>query len=105
MSSCDSSLPVVFFWYSAFTASRLITASDLKVWNLTASAPASAATSMSCSARSTEPLWLTPASAMTNTRSGMGMTLRMECLDRPHHVGDRIVVQALVDRQREGGAA
>ncbi len=44
-------------------------ASGTKVWNLTASAPASAAASMSRCAISTSPSWFTPASAMTKTPS------------------------------------
>ena len=51
--------------------SRWRAASALKVWNFTASAPASAAASTRRSARSSEPLWLTPASAMTKVRSAM----------------------------------
>src|SRR4051812_35587595 len=54
------------------------------------SAPASAATSISCNARSTEPLWLTPASAMIQTRSDkFGL----------HHV-ERFVQQTGTARQR-----
>ena len=43
----------------------LISISALKSCSFTASAPASAAASTSCSARSTDPSWLTPISAIT----------------------------------------
>ena len=44
-----------------------INLSALKVWNLTASAPEIEATSINFFAKSTDPLWLTPASAMIKT--------------------------------------
>ena len=54
-------------WYAAVGAVADARASGTKVWNLTASAPASAAASTSRWAISASPSWLTPASAMTNT--------------------------------------
>ena len=39
--------------------------SGVRFWNLTACAPASAATSISCLAISTSPLWFSPISAIT----------------------------------------
>src|SRR5215217_9343955 len=53
-------------------ARAVSTASGSKVWNLTTSAPASAATSIMRQASSSEPSWFTPASAMIRTGSVMG---------------------------------
>src|SRR5689334_9551342 len=49
-----------------------------KVWNLTMSAPASAAASTSARARASEPSWLTPASAMTRTRPLISSTGKLD---------------------------
>src|ERR1051325_11580380 len=49
-------------------AAGVASASALKDWNLTTSAPACAAASTRPRAMSSEPLWFTPASAMTSTR-------------------------------------
>src|SRR3990172_4679756 len=60
--------PVPRRWYSAVRARRVTRRSATKVWNLTASAPASAATSMSRRARRRSPLWLTPTGVAEKTR-------------------------------------
>ena len=66
MSSCEPAFARCRWrWYSARGASAVAKASAENVWNLTASAPATAAASTNSSAISGEPLWLTPASAMT----------------------------------------
>jgi hypothetical protein len=65
MSSWDSSLGVVSIWYPALGACAATSFDDENVWNLTASAPASAAARISASAVSIIPLWFTPASAIT----------------------------------------
>ena len=54
-------------WYAAVGAPGEARAAGSKVWNLTASAPAAAAASISRAAIAGSPLWLTPASAITNT--------------------------------------
>ena len=57
-------LSVLFFWYSAFSIVWVTNVFALKVWNFTKSAPDSAAVSIIFFAVLTDPLWLTPASAM-----------------------------------------
>src|SRR4051794_5552684 len=60
--------PTAASWYAAVGASGATRRSVTQVWNLTASAPASAAASTRRFASSRSPLWLTPASAMTKQR-------------------------------------
>src|SRR5581483_4052403 len=64
-SNCDVAVAPVRAWYPTSGAVGATTFSVIQVWNLTQSAPASWAASISCSASATSPLWLTPASAMT----------------------------------------
>ena len=68
ISDWDSAKPA-FFWYGVVPAELVTSASGLKVWNLTAFAPVSAARSMSSCATATSPSWLTPASAITKISS------------------------------------
>src|ERR1043166_6539672 len=65
ISACVCSRPVLRTWYSACCAFAATSFAGSNVWNFTASAPASAATSTSACASATSPLWFTPASAMT----------------------------------------
>ena len=72
-SSCESSMRFVNSQRGSSKCGGVgvegsISASAMCVWNLTASAPASAAASISRSAWRIEPSWLLPISAMTKTR-------------------------------------
>ncbi|MCH7791498.1 MAG: hypothetical protein IID31_04360 [Planctomycetes bacterium] len=70
LSSSRRSIPIgsvspALSWYAASFADLLKSRSVLKSWSFTASAPASRAIRASVNARSTEPSWFTPISAMT----------------------------------------
>ena len=81
-----------------------ISASVMWVWNLTASAPASPAASISRSAWRIEPSWLLPISAMTNTRGPRGFPAICTAVTVPPP-GRRSAASSRPSRRRRASSA